>query len=68
MFEADLFRRRRRSSVRSASRRGSRMPLILFALSAVVTLGGLGFLVHVADGMKPERQEIRVELPNALGN
>jgi hypothetical protein len=44
------------------------MPMILLALSAVVVLGGLGYFVHVADGVKPDRKEIRVELPHALGN
>jgi hypothetical protein len=44
------------------------MQLILLGLSALVVVGGLGYLVHVADGVQPDRREIRVELPNALGN
>jgi hypothetical protein len=64
-----VFRRRRRSSVVSAYRRnGGRSKLILFGILAVVVLGVTIFLVQVADGVKPDRQEIRVELPHALGN
>ncbi|MGE3303884.1 MAG: hypothetical protein AB7M12_12325 [Hyphomonadaceae bacterium] len=35
---------------------------------AVVFLGGLTYFIHVADSMKPERREIRVELSHALAN
>jgi hypothetical protein len=53
----------------SASRRNDgRNRLILFGILALALLGGTIFLVQVADGVKPDRQEIRVELPNALGN
>lgn len=64
-----MIRRRRRSSVRSAySRGGGNIKLILLGFLAVVFLGGLTYFIHVADSMKPERREIRVELSHALAN
>jgi hypothetical protein len=64
--EAQLFRRRRRSSVRSAGRGSGQKRLILIGFLAIALVAALTYFVHVADTMKPDRHEIRVELPHAL--
>jgi hypothetical protein len=54
--------------VRSIGYRADRKPLIFLALGAVVLIGGMAYMNNVADGIDPQTREIRVELPNALGN
>ena len=63
-----MFRRRRRSSVRRAGQRsaGPLGLLLRVGLPAALVLGGFVYLLHAADGVKPPRQETRVELAHAL--
>lgn len=61
-------RRRRRSSVVSARRGNGRSRLYLLGIAVVALIGGVTYFAHVADSVTPPRQEIRVELPHALGD
>lgn len=54
-------RRRRRSG-----RPNPQMRLILLGLGGVLLVGGFFVLLNLADGAAPERQETRIELPNAF--
>ncbi|MEE2566253.1 hypothetical protein [Hyphobacterium marinum] len=42
--------------------------LIGIGVVAAILLVGFGSLVLIADGMEPEREEIRVELPDDFPN
>ncbi|MGE0828403.1 MAG: hypothetical protein AB7O04_03515 [Hyphomonadaceae bacterium] len=42
------------------------MRLILLGLGGVLLVGGFFVLLNLADGAAPERQETRIELPNAF--
>jgi hypothetical protein len=42
--------------------------MIFLGLGAVILIGGMAYLNNVADGIDPQTREIRVELPDALGN
>lgn len=42
--------------------------LIGLGIALAILLTGFGALVLIADGMEPEREEIRVELPDDFPN
>lgn len=65
-----MFRRRRRSSVRwVGDRRAGPVGLLLrLGIPAALVIGGFVYLLNAADKVDPQRQEVRIEVPNALAD
>jgi hypothetical protein len=45
-----------------------RAGLIMIAGAAVALVLGFVYLINVADGVDPQRKEVRIELPDAFKN
>lgn len=61
-------RRRRRSSAFRGPGLDSRVSMAMMAGAAIVLVLGFVYLINVADGVDPQRKEVRIELPNAFKN